>query len=49
MNNLVHIVPFEDELKSNSWFYIISTKIKDLILSSSKHPKILVPFTPNEL
>jgi len=49
MNNLVHIVPFEQELKSNSWLHIISTKIKDFILISHKHPKILVPFTSNDL
>jgi len=48
MNDLVHIAPFDKELKSNSWTNLISTKIKDFLLSSPKHPKILVPFTSNE-
>jgi len=49
MDNLVHIVPFEDELKNNSLLRLISTKVKDFLLSHTKHPKLLVPFTANEL
>jgi hypothetical protein len=48
MSELIHIVPFDEELKKNSIFKLISTKIKDFILTSSKHPKLLVPFTTNE-
>jgi hypothetical protein len=49
MDSLVHIVPFDQELNSNSIFRIISTKIKDFLLTSPKHPKLLVPFTSNEV
>jgi hypothetical protein len=48
MSELMHIVPFDEELKQNSIFKLISTKIKDFLLTSSKHPKLLVPFTTNE-
>jgi hypothetical protein len=48
MDRLIHIVPFDEELKQNSIFKLISTKIKDFLLTSSKHPKLLVPFTTNE-
>ena len=47
MSELMHIVPFDEELKQNSIFKLISTKIKDFLLTSSKHPKLLVPFTTN--
>jgi hypothetical protein len=48
MSELMHIVPFDEELKQNSIFKLISTKIKDFLLTSSKHPKLLVPFATNE-
>jgi len=48
MSELINIVPFDEELKQNSIFKLISTKIKDFLLTSSKHPKLLVPFTTNE-
>jgi len=49
MESLVHIVPFDKELKANTFFNIISTKIKDFILTTPKHPKLLVPFTSQDL
>jgi hypothetical protein len=49
MDNLIHIIPFEEEIKDRAWHKLISTQIKDFFFSIPKHPKLLVPFTPNEL
>jgi len=48
MESLIHIVPFDKELNSNNFFNILSSKIKDFILTTPKHPKLLVPFTAQD-
>ena len=49
MEDVLQIVPFEKELSRNTFLKFISTKVKDFILSSKKHPKLLVPFALGDL
>jgi hypothetical protein len=44
MSAVLQIVPFEKELNSNKIVQLVSTKIQDFMLTSKKHPKLLVPF-----
>jgi len=44
MENILQIVPFEKTLHSNHILKYISTKIENFLLSSKKHPKLLVPY-----
>jgi len=48
MKNFVHIIPFDQELKSHSFLKLLSTKVKDFILTTHKYPKLLVPFTSQD-
>jgi len=43
MKNILQIAPLTYDLKSNSRFSLFSTKIKDHLLNSRRHPKLLVP------
>jgi len=49
MEDVLQIVPFEKELRHNKMLKFVSTKVKDFILSSKKHPKLLVPFALGDL
>jgi len=44
INHVLHIIPFEKCLNSNKWKKLISSKMQDFILTTHKHPKLLVPF-----
>jgi len=44
MDNVLQIAPFERELHTGSLWKLVSTKVKDFLLTSKKHPKLLVPF-----
>ncbi len=44
MEDILQIAPFEKDLNSNSLRKIISNKIQDFLLTTNKHPKLLVPF-----
>jgi hypothetical protein len=44
INHVLHIIPFEKNLNSYQWKKLISSKVQDFVLTSNKHPKLLVPF-----
>jgi hypothetical protein len=44
MDNVLQIAPFESDLHTGSLWKLISTHVKDFLLTSRKHPKLLVPF-----
>ncbi len=44
MENTIQIAPFEKKLHGNSIWRFISTKISDFLLTTRKHPKLLVPY-----
>ena len=48
MKDILQIAPFEGYLSHSGLRKIISTQIKDFILTSNKHPKLLVPFAITE-
>ena len=43
MENILLIIPFDNKVKRKSIFNLISTHIKDYLLTFDRHPKILVP------
>lgn len=49
MEDVLQIVPFEKELRRNTLLKFVSTKVKDFILTTKKHPKLLVPFALGDL
>ena len=44
MENVLQIAPFEKKLHTGSIWKLISTKVEDFLLTTKKHPKLLVPF-----
>jgi len=44
MDNVLQIAPFEKELQKNNILKLLSTKINDFLLTTKKHPKLLVPY-----
>lgn len=44
MQNVLQIAPFEKDLNTDSFKRLISSKIQDFLLTTHKHPKLLVPF-----
>ncbi|HEY9190275.1 MAG TPA: TrkA C-terminal domain-containing protein [Sulfurovum sp.] len=44
MKNVLQIAPFEKDLNTESFKKLISSKIQDFLLTTQKHPKLLVPF-----
>ena len=44
MQNILQIAPFEKSLNTDGWVKLFSSKVQDFILTTSRHPKILVPF-----
>ena len=44
MKNVLQIAPFEKGLNTDSFKKLISSKIQDFLLTTHKHPKLLVPF-----
>jgi len=49
MDNILQIAPFEKDLSGDNVFKFVSTKVKDFLLTSKKHPKLLVPFALADL
>ena len=49
MNNILQVAPFENRLNTGSFRKLISTKVQDFILTTNKHPKLLVPFAITEV
>lgn len=48
MHEVLQIAPFEKYIDSDSWTKLISTKVQDFILTTTRHPKLLVPFALTE-
>jgi hypothetical protein len=48
MEDILQIAPFEKRLNTDSLRKLISNKIQDFILTTNKHPKLLVPFELSE-
>ncbi len=48
MQHILQIAPFESHLNTGSIKKLISTKIEDFLLTSHRHPKLLVPFAISE-
>lgn len=44
MKNVLQIAPFEKGLNTDNFKKLISSKIQDFLLTTHKHPKLLVPF-----
>ncbi len=44
MEDILQIAPFEKKLNTDNFMQLISTKIEDFLLTTKKHPKLLVPF-----
>ena len=49
MNNILQVAPFENRLNTGSFRKLISTKVQDFLLTTNKHPKLLVPFAITEV
>ena len=47
--NILQIAPFEKDLGEDKILKFLSTKIKDFLLSTKRHPKLLVPFALSDL
>ncbi len=48
MKDILQIAPFEKQLNTDNFMKLISTKIQDFLLTTKKHPKLLVPFAISE-
>lgn len=44
MEDILQVAPFEKHLNTDSLRKLISNKIQDYLLTTNKHPKLLVPF-----
>jgi len=44
MERVLQIAPFEETFHSNGIWRMISTKVSDFLLTTAKHPKLLVPY-----
>ncbi len=48
MEDILQIAPFEKRLNTDSFRKLISNKMQDFLLTTSRHPKLLVPFALTE-
>ena len=48
MKFILQVAPFEKHLNTDSYRRLISSKIQDFLLTTTKHPKLLVPFALTE-
>ena len=48
MEDILQIAPFEKRLNTDSLRKLISNRIQDFILTTNRHPKLLVPFAITE-
>jgi len=44
MKDILQIAPFEKQLNTDNFMKLISTKVQDFLLTTKRHPKLLVPF-----
>jgi len=48
MKEILQVAPFEKNLNTDGFMKLISTKVQDFILTTTRHPKLLVPFALTE-
>ena len=48
MKEIIQIAPFEKELNTDNFLKLISTRVQDFLLTTTRHPKLLVPFALSE-
>jgi len=48
MSEILQVAPFEKHLNTDNFIKLISTKIQDFLLTTTRHPKLLVPFALTE-
>jgi len=48
MENILQIAPFEERLNTDNMIKLISSRVQDFLLTTNKHPKLLVPFAITE-
>jgi len=48
MEDILQIAPFEKRLNTDSLKKLISDRVQDFLLTTNRHPKLLVPFAPTE-
>lgn len=48
MQDILQIAPFEKQLNTDNFMKLISTKVQDFLLTTKRHPKLLVPFAISE-
>ena len=48
MNAILQVAPFEKHLNTDSYRKLISSKVQDFLLTTNRHPKLLVPFALTE-
>jgi hypothetical protein len=48
MKKILQVAPFERDLNTDNFMKLISTKIQDFILTTTRHPKLLVPYALSE-
>ena len=48
MDDVLQIAPFEKRLNTDNFRKLISSKVQDFLLTTKKHPKLLVPFITHE-
>ncbi|SFZ97416.1 TrkA domain protein [hydrothermal vent metagenome] len=48
MDDILQIAPFEKEFKKANFLNFISTKVQDFLLSTKRHPRLIVPYALGE-
>ncbi len=48
MENVLQIAPFDKTMHTGGLWKFISTRVRDFLLTSKKHPKLLVPYAASE-
>jgi hypothetical protein len=49
MENILQIAAFDERLNTDSLKKLISSKVQDFLLTTNRHPKLLVPFITSEI
>lgn len=48
MEDILQIAPFEKEFSTSNIMRFVSTRVQDFLLTTKRHPKLLVPFALGE-
>jgi hypothetical protein len=48
MQDILQIAPFEKDFRTDNIMRFVSTKVQDFLLTTKRHPKLLVPFALGE-